>query len=113
VSFSDGDAARIWSERSPEERRTAVLAEFARFFGPQALEPVAFVEKNWLEDPWSRGCYVGVMGPGTMTAYGPALREPCGRIHWAGTETATEWMGYIEGAIQSGERAAKEVESRQ
>ena len=77
-----------------------------------AVDPesdVAFVEKNWLEDPWSRGCYVGVMGPGTMTAYGSALREPCGRIHWAGTETATEWMGYIEGAIQSGRRAADEV----
>ena len=109
VSFSDGDAARTWSERSPQERKEAVLAEFARFFGPEALRPIAFVEKNWLEDPWSRGCYVGVMGPGTMTAYGSALREPCGRIHWAGTETATEWMGYIEGAIQSGERAAKEV----
>jgi monoamine oxidase len=64
VSFSDGDAARIWSEHSPEKRKEAVLAEFARFFGPAALQPVAFVEKNWLEDPWSRGCYVGVMGPG-------------------------------------------------
>jgi monoamine oxidase len=109
VSFSDGDAARIWSEHSPEKRREAVLAEFARFFGPNALQPTAFVEKNWLEDPWSRGCYVGVMGPGTMTSYGSALREPCGRIHWAGTETATEWMGYIEGAIQSGERVAEEI----
>jgi monoamine oxidase len=112
VSFSDGDAARIWSERSPEERREAVLSEFARFFGPQAGTPVEFVEKNWLEDPWSRGCYVGVMGPGTMTGYGSALRKQCGRIHWAGTETATQWMGYIEGAIQSGERAGKEVVER-
>jgi monoamine oxidase len=112
VTFSDGEVARTWSERTPEERRQAVLAEFVRFFGPEAGRPVAFVEKNWLEDPWSRGCYVGVMGPGTMTAWGPALREPCGRIHWAGTETATEWMGYIEGAIQSGRRAADEVHGR-
>jgi monoamine oxidase len=112
VTFSDGAVARLWSERSPEERKHAVLEELARFFGPEAAQPVAFVEKNWLEDPWSRGCYVGVMGPGTMTAWGPALREPCGRIHWAGTETATEWMGYIEGAIQSGQRAADEVGKR-
>jgi monoamine oxidase len=112
VSFSDGDVARVWSTRSPEERKKAVLAEFVRFFGPQAANPTAFVEKNWLEEPWSRGCYVGVMGPGTMTAWGPALREPCGRIHWAGTETATKWMGYIDGAIESGERAAQEIVSR-
>jgi monoamine oxidase len=112
VSFSDGESARVWSARSAVERQAAVLAEFVRFFGPEAARPVAFVEKNWLEDPWSGGCYVGVMGPGTMTSWGPALREPCGRIHWAGTETATKWMGYIDGAIQSGYRAADEVGSR-
>jgi monoamine oxidase len=112
VTFSDGEVARVWSERSAEERKTAVLGELVRFFGQPAGQPIAFVEKNWLEDPWTRGCYVGVMGPGTMTAYGSALREPCGRIHWAGTETATEWMGYIEGAIQSGHRAADEVRKR-
>jgi monoamine oxidase len=112
VSFSDGEVARVWSERSPEERKEGVLAEFARFFGPEAARPTFFVEKNWLDDPWSRGCYVGVMGPGTMTTWGSALREPCGRIHWAGTETATEWMGYLEGAIQSGQRVAEEVRNR-
>jgi monoamine oxidase len=112
VSFSDGDVARVWSERTPEERKQAVIAEFVRFFGPAAANPTAFVEKNWLEEPWSRGCYVGVMGPGTMTARGNSLREPCGRIHWAGTETATKWMGYIDGAIESGERVAQEIVSR-
>jgi monoamine oxidase len=112
VSFSDGDVARVWSGRSPEERKKAVLDEFVRFFGPQAAQPTAFVEKNWLEDPWSRGCYVGVMSPGTMTAWGAALRQPCGRIHWAGTETATQWMGYIDGAVQSGQRAAQEILDR-
>ena len=44
-----------------------------------------------------------------MTACGAALRVPCGRIHWAGTETAVRWNGYIEGAVRSGERAAEEV----
>ena len=101
--------ARDWSGRTPEERRAAVLAEFVRFFGPQAAKPVDFVEKNWNDDPWSRGCYVGVAGPGTLTAFGEALRTPCGRIHWSGTETATEWMGYLDGAIQSGGRAAAEA----
>ncbi len=52
------------------------------------------------------------MPPGVMTRFGHALREPVGRIHWAGTETATEWTGYIEGALLSGIRAAKEVALR-
>jgi monoamine oxidase len=112
VSFSDGDVARLWSQKSAEERKQAVISEFVRFFGPAAANPTAFVEKNWLEETWSRGCYVGVMGPGTMTAWGSALREPCGRVHWAGTETATKWMGYIDGAIESGERVAQEVAGR-
>jgi monoamine oxidase len=109
VTFSDGEAARVWGRRSPDERRGAVLDELARFFGPQALAPTDFVEKNWNDDPWSRGCYVGVTGPGALMSFGEALRQPCGRIHWSGTETADEWMGYLDGAIQSGERAAAEV----
>jgi monoamine oxidase len=112
VTFSDSAPAREWSPRTSEERRQAVLDEFVRFFGPEAAKPTAFVEKDWNTDPWSRGCYVGVTGPGTLTAFGEALREPCGRIHWAGTETATEWMGYLDGAIQSGQRASAEVWSR-
>lgn len=49
------------------------------------------------------------MPPGAWTGFGPALRAPVGRIHWAGTETATIWNGYIDGAIRSGEDAAAEV----
>jgi monoamine oxidase len=112
VTFSDGSVARVWGDRPPEERRQAVLAELARFFGPQAAHPTGFIDKNWSEDPYSGGCYAGVMGPGVMTDFGPALRQPCGRIHWAGTETAVEWTGYIDGAIESGQRAAGEVAAR-
>jgi monoamine oxidase len=112
VTFSDGAAGRIWGDRPADERRQAVLAELARFFGPQAVHPTDFVEKNWSEDPWSGGCYAGVMGPGVMTDFGPALREPCGRIHWAGTETAIDWTGYIDGAIESGQRTVQEVAGR-
>jgi monoamine oxidase len=112
VTFSDGEAARVWGERPAEERRRAVLDELVRFFGPQAARPTSFAEKNWNEDPWSGGCYGGVMGPGALTSFGPALREPCGRIHWAGTETAVEWTGYMDGAIESGQRVAAEVAPR-
>ena len=54
--------------------------------------------RSWAEEEWSRGCYEGYTPPGVLTAFGPALREPIGPIHWAGTETATKWNGYIDGA---------------
>jgi monoamine oxidase len=47
-----------------------------------------------------------------LTSFGESLREPVGRIHWAGTETATVWNGYMDGALESGERAAREVLAR-
>ena len=109
VTFSDGAVARKYAVKTPEERKQAVLKQFAELFGPEALQPVAFAEQNWLAETWSRGCYAGIMAPGVMTEYGPALAAPCGRIHWAGTETATQWMGYIEGALQSAERVTQEV----
>jgi monoamine oxidase len=55
---------------------------------------------------------VGLPRPGTLTAIGEALRAPFGRVHWAGTETAIEGCGYIDGAVESGERAATELSAR-
>ncbi len=112
VGFILGDAARAWSGRPPEERRAAVLESLARFFGPEAARPTAYVDRDWPADPWSRGCYVGYMPPGVLTSVGAALRAPCGRLHFAGTETATRWNGYFDGAVEAGERAAAEVDER-
>jgi len=109
LGFLDGRAARRWGSSSLEERRAEVVRVFARLFGPRAARPVDYVERNWAAEPWSRGCYSGAFGPSGWTDFGRALREPVGRIHWAGTETATLWNGYIDGAITSGVRAASEV----
>ena len=69
----------------------------------------AYVDRDWSAEPFTRGCYGAHLPPGAWTVYGPALREPVGRIHWAGTETAERWTGYIDGAIDSGQRVAAEV----
>jgi monoamine oxidase len=66
-------------------------------------------EQRWCAEPFTAGGPVTVLGPGVLTGCGPALRTPVGPVHWAGTETATRWTGYIDGAISSGERAAAEV----
>ena len=58
---------------------------------------------------WTRGCYNANCGPLVWTTYGPALAEPIGVIHWASTDTATQWSAYMEGAVEAGERAAREV----
>ena len=110
--FCEADDARVMGKLAFEERRERALAVFARFFGARAEEPVAYHDHVWENDAWSGGCYGAFMPPGVWTSLGPALREPCGRVHWAGTETATVWSGYIDGAISSGERAAEEVRLR-
>jgi monoamine oxidase len=112
VGFIEGEAARTWSARPPEERRAAVLHDLAGFFGPEAERASEYVDQDWVAERWTGGCSAGFATPGTLSRFGPTLREPIGRIHWAGSETATEWFGYMEGAVESGERAAREVLAR-
>jgi monoamine oxidase len=109
IGFLEGRDARELAQVPEAERREAVLRGFQRLFGRRAAHPVLYVDKDWSAEPYSRGCYGGVFGPGAWTGYGRLLREPFGRLHWAGAETATRWMGYMDGAIQSGRRAAAEV----
>ena len=107
--FVGGDKARTFNRMSPADRRRTVLSEYQSFFGPQAGSARDYFETNWAAETWSRGCPVATYGTGTLVAFGPSLREPVGRIHWAGTETSDYWSGYMDGAVRSGERAAREV----
>lgn len=109
LGFLEGRAARNWGQASEAARRAAVIGTFARIFGPAAARPEGYVERRWAEEEFTRGCYGAHLPPGGWTSYGRALRTPVGPIHWAGTETATEWSGYMDGAVQSGERAAAEA----
>lgn len=109
VAFVTGAPARELGQLDAAGRRRAVLDALATAVASEAARPTAYRDFNWLAEPWSRGGPVGVMGPGALTGFGPFLREPVGRLHWAGTETATEWSGYMDGGIQAGERAAGEV----
>lgn len=109
TGFFEG-AQAIRAEAMGEAGRRAHLVEvLTRALGPQAGSPRAYVDRSWSAEPWTRGCYGAHLPPGAWTQLGPALRPPVGRVHWAGTETAERWMGYIDGALESGERAAAEV----
>lgn len=101
-------AAEVPAMASQQDRARLVPQELSRYFGDKALSTQGYVEKDWSTDPWSIGC-ITPLTKGLLTSAGPALRDPVGRIHWAGTESAKIGCGYMDGAVRSGERAADEV----
>ncbi|KAM6902914.1 putative flavin-containing monoamine oxidase A [Xenentodon cancila] len=109
VGFISGQHASYWSAKEVNERKKAVLASLVTYLGPEAASFIHYEERDWAKVEYSGGCPVSVMAPGLLTYYHQSLRKPCGRIHWAGTETATLWCGYMSGAVQAGQRAALEV----
>ncbi len=109
AAFVAGRRYRAWSQLPESQRRSAVLDDLAAFFGPQALEPLAYVEKDWPRQDFIGGAFAGWMPPGLWTGSGDALLRPHGRVYWAGTETSQRWPGFFEGAIDSGEAAADAV----
>ncbi|KAJ7405469.1 amine oxidase [flavin-containing] A [Willisornis vidua] len=95
---------------SKEERKKKICEAYAKALGmKEALQPVHYEEKNWTMEQYSGGCYTAYFPPGIMHSYGRVIRQPVDRLYFAGTETATQWSGYMEGAVQAGERAAREI----
>ena len=84
MGFLEGKQARLWARRSQAERRAAVLGCFVRYFGPAAARPEQYVERDWMAEEFTRGCYGAHFAPGVWTSYGEAWRAPVGRLHWAG-----------------------------
>ncbi|HEU4944130.1 MAG TPA: flavin monoamine oxidase family protein [Solirubrobacterales bacterium] len=109
LGFVGGPEARELAALPEADRRPVVLAGFERLYGPAAAQPLDYAEQAWATEEWSGGGPTSNFGPGGWSECGLALRKPVGPIHWAGTETATVWSGYMEGAMQAGERAAAEV----
>lgn len=109
LGFSHGRTALRLLELDAAERRRRVLDGLTRLFGRAAGWPRDYREHDWQAEPWTRGGYFAHLPPGAWTHAGAALRIPHGRVHWAGTETAQRWFGYMDGAVEAGERAAAEV----
>ena len=107
--FLEGDQARTYGRLPEAQRREGLTAELVRHYGSAAANPEFYVDGEWSERQWTRGCYNANHGPHVWTTYGPALTTPIGVIHWASTDTATHWSAYMEGAVDAGERAAQAV----
>ena len=109
ASFTFGPIAERFDALDAGERRRLVIAAMVERFGARAAAPSDIIETPWWKENWTRGCSMAHWSPGILTKYGVLLREPFGRIHWAGTETATMSYGSIDGAVRSGERAAEAI----
>lgn len=107
--FVEAGNARKFIELPLAERRKSVTEGLVPFFGAAAAAPLDYIDKCWTQEEWSGGCYTGISPPGVITQFRNTIREPFGRIRFAGTETATEWTGYLDGAIQSGYREAEAI----
>lgn len=109
LGFTD---SRTFDPLPDHHRREAALGCLADIFGDAALDPVDYVDHCWSLEPFAPGGPTAAVPPGSWTRFGPWLRQPVGPIHWAGTETADEWTGFMDGAVRSGQRAAAEVAAR-
>ena len=88
------------------------MRSLVRFFGEEAQTRLVEVHScEWGADEWSRGCPVNLLGVGNAVRHGAAMRAPLlnGRLHWASTQAAPAFVGYMEGAVRAGEAAAAAV----
>lgn len=104
-----GREAHALDELSTAERRAAVLDPLAPQLGADVVSPVGWHEKAWHLDPDAGGGYIALPEPGTTEGFLPMPSTPFGHVHWAGAETAADHPGYLDGAVESGHRAAREV----
>lgn len=111
TGFVTGSQAHRYAALSPQRQQDEALAQAALLY-PRLPAPVGFHRTDWTTERYSRGCYAALFGPGDWLRLGPQLTTPHGRVHWAGTETSTEFFGLMEGAIRSGQRAASEILAR-
>ena len=109
VGFAEGNQGRALFGLSDGQRRAAVLASLARYFGPRAATPTHYVDMVWAKEQYSGGAYGSFNPPGVITSLAAAVAGPVGNIHFAGADYSPEWPGYMEGAIRSGEATATKV----
>ncbi|MEN5174008.1 FAD-dependent oxidoreductase [Acinetobacter higginsii] len=109
VGLIEGNHAIELSKLDKESRKKKLIDDLIYYFGNSAANPIEYIEQDWIKEKWSQGGYAAFMPPNLLSSCRDEIRTPTGLIHWAGTETATEWMGYLDGALQSGIRAAQEI----
>jgi monoamine oxidase len=104
--------ARGFDAYGQDLRRKRVLRHLVHLYGERARHAIDYTDFSWGNDDFAPGGPNPAVAPKAWTTFGRFLREPVGLVHWAGTETADETSGTMNGAILSGRRAAAEVAAR-
>ena len=100
---------RVFDTHAPEVRKAQVVKQLTDLFGPQAAHPIDYIDHCWGTDSFAPGGPNPAVAPYATSRYGSVMSEPHGRVHWAGTETAGEWTGSMNGAVLSARRVSAEV----
>lgn len=100
---------RVFDAFDVDQRRERVVEQLVQLYGPQASAPIDYVDHCWGTEDFAPGGPNPAVPPYATTTLGHALNEPHGRVHWAGTETAGEWAGTMNGAVLTGQRTAEQV----
>ncbi len=107
--YSGGATAVRAGDGTPEERARLALADLERIHpGIGARWNGRAIRNAWDRHPWSRGSY-SLLRPGQYVAFHGVEHLPEGRIHFAGEQSSQAWYGYLNGAVESGLRAAREI----
>ncbi|KAK5954390.1 hypothetical protein OHC33_004112 [Knufia fluminis] len=111
--FVNGHFGREWGRLHPHERRAQVLKQIAKIFKAdadhEAYRPLEVFDQIWKHEQYSRGALAPITALGHYTKFADVYGKPVGNIHFVGTEYATRWKGYMEGALNSGDQGAQEV----
>ncbi|MFD5452053.1 FAD-dependent oxidoreductase [Streptomyces sp. NPDC127100] len=114
MSGPDGEPAALFGFAHARTVRPGfeqvVAAQLARLFGPAADSPAAPHVQDWSGEQWTAPSTVEHLADYSLFGH-PLFQRPAldGSLHWASTETATDHAGHVEGALASGERAARAV----
>ncbi|KAH7407247.1 monoamine oxidase [Cadophora sp. MPI-SDFR-AT-0126] len=111
--FLCADPGRDWLSLDKNERIEVVLKQLGSLFGvgyeTVKDEFLDSITSGWTEDPWAGwGCPFATRPPGLDLGV-KAASEKAGGIYFVGTEFATQWRGYMEGALRSGKEGARQV----
>ncbi len=109
VAFIGGKDYDAWFALGADARKKAVVDSLVAVLGPEAADVLGYHETDWPSVPYTMGAPVTVMPPGLLSSIGDALNARVGPLRFAGTEAASMWTGYMEGAVRAGEAAAHSI----
>ena len=109
VGFVSDVNADTLGRLSDDERRAAVLASIAKYFGPEAEQPITYVESDWQHQELTGGAYATSFAMGFLTRYGQYLREPVGPLLFGSSDVAGHGYQHVDGAIRVGTQLAEQI----